>query len=120
VIEGTVMTLLLESIQGNITPGFRKDHQAFLFFQWTASDVDAVKAWIRAIQPHIANAQDVATFNRRYRLCKSRLPKGESPTLSSTWVNIAFSARGLKGLLTENELRKFPLEFTAEPGTRLR
>src|SRR5215208_60834 len=109
------MKLPLDQIQGNITPGFRKDHQAFLFFQWTADDKHAVQAWIKAIKPHIASGEEVATYNQLFRLVKSRLPKGEAQVLHSTWVNVAFSARGLKLLLSEDDMKQFPAEFTAEP-----
>jgi Dyp-type peroxidase family len=111
------MVLPLDQIQGNITPGFRKDHQAFLFFQWenTLRDIGFVRAWIKAIRPYIASAKEVATFNKAFSLVKKRLPKQESSVLHATWVNVGFSRRGLSGLISDGEFERFPSEFIRTP-----
>jgi Dyp-type peroxidase family len=115
------MTLPLDQIQGNITPGFRKDHQAFLFFQWgtAAEDIANVQAWLKAIQPFIASAREVATFNRVFSLVKKRMPQDESQVLQATWVNVGLSARGLQHLTSTDELNSFPPAFRSPPGGRL-
>src|SRR5947207_945501 len=109
----TDMQLPRDQIQGNITPGFRKDHQAFLLFQFPAgaAGVDAAQAWIRAIRPYISTAEEVATYNQLFRLVKKRLPKQESAVLHSSWVNVGFTARGLQRLISDTDFKKLPREF---------
>ena len=131
----------LDEIQGNVTPGFRKDHQAFLFFRFPAvlirharalSQADElnpatskrqraaaaaalanVRAWLHELQPYIASAETVATFNRLHRLVRGRIrgsslddkgapndpEKGVKRFARSTWVNVAFTADGLRCLI---------------------
>jgi Dyp-type peroxidase family len=120
----------LHQIQGNVSPGFRKDHQAFLFFQFPATTFEAdsddasgagnVRGWLKAILPTIASGEEVATYNRLYRLVKRRaaglnplapLDAGDSPRegvqqfATTTWVNVAFTARGLAPLLRSEPWR---------------
>jgi hypothetical protein len=45
------------NIQGNIIPGFNKDHQHFLFFR--IRNVRRTKAWLRWIAPLISSMDDV-------------------------------------------------------------
>src|SRR5215207_1501511 len=104
----------LDQVQGNVTPGFRKGHQAFLFYRFkpeafvgplgSAPAADDVRAWLGEVLPTISSAEEVATFNRLYRLVKGRLAgaaadEGVTRFARSTWVNIAFTATGLSLLL---------------------
>src|SRR5207302_10724146 len=50
----------LDAIQGNVVPGFSKDHQAFVFVRF--GDAAAGRAWLAAIQPDIASAREVENF----------------------------------------------------------
>jgi Dyp-type peroxidase family len=104
-------TVDLDQIQGNVTPGFRKDHQDFLFFKLpqetfdTPPDRAAARAWLRALQSSIATARDVATFNALFLKLKARIAAAggtESPEryLRSTWVNVAFTHIGHAALYT--------------------
>ena len=104
-------TVDLDQIQGNVTPGFRKDHQDFLFFQLPAATFAtppnraAAKAWLRALRSSIATAREVATFNALFLKLKGRISAAsgtESPEryLSSTWVNVAFTHVGHAALYT--------------------
>ena len=84
--------LEIQDIQGNILAGFNKDFQIFLFLK--IIDPPAAKAWMRMLTAFIATAEDVLAFNRLYRSLRVRRahePRG----LVATWVNIAFSWRGL-------------------------
>src|SRR5436309_167322 len=94
----------LDRIQGNITPGFRKDRQMFILFRFPSDSstaphaVDAVRNWIGELRPDISTGLEVATFNRRYKRLKERYGEPVSRFARSTWVNIAFTAEGLRKL----------------------
>lgn len=98
--NGTTSKVPLEEVQGNVTPGFRKDYQTFLFLRFP-QDPDAVQTWLRGLYPCIASALQVATYNREYRTIKERFGDNGmqvSRFWRSTWVNLAFTAKGLKVL----------------------
>jgi Dyp-type peroxidase family len=121
----TKLDVPLAQIQGNVTPGFRKDFQAFLFLRFPeeaipkveneAGDPRRAREWLGELQPCIASAETVATFNSLYRLVRNRIRNtpldekepehrddpalGVKRFLRSTWINVAFTARGLGALL---------------------
>jgi Dyp-type peroxidase family len=105
------MPLRLENIQGNITPGFRKDHQVFVFLRFP--DTQRARCWLETLRPDIASAAEVATFNRLFGLVKKRRRRKERRFIRATWVNVAFSFAGLKKLRGADirELNGFPEEF---------
>jgi Dyp-type peroxidase family len=118
-------TVDLDQIQGNVTPGFRKDHQEFLFFRLPpetfASPPDrmAAKAWLQALRSSIATAREVATFNDLFLRLKRRISSAggqESPEryLRSTCVNVAFTHRGHAALYSG------PLGSNAQQSTAFR
>jgi Dyp-type peroxidase family len=83
--------LPLHEIQGNLV-GFNKDQDRLLFVNF--ADQASGKAFLAAIEPYIASASEVHTFNALYKEIKQR--KGEvRGAVESTWVNIALSAAGL-------------------------
>lgn len=104
----------LREIQGNIVPGFRKDHQEFLFLRFP--DEASGRAWTHTIYSQIASAWEVATFNRLYSAVKHPPMPALEPVgwtlqrrkerssaevtgmLRSTWLNVAFTAKGLETL----------------------
>ena len=94
----------LDQIQGNVTPGFRKDFQAFVFLRFP-DDPTKARAWLDELHPCIVSAAEVAHFRHLYRLVKRRTAKDENKApgvdrfLRSTWVNVAFTAKGLVRLL---------------------
>jgi Dyp-type peroxidase family len=99
--KGTMSTRLrLDNIQGNVTPGFRSSHQAFMFVRFPGRP--AATAWLGELQPEIASAQEVATFLLERRQ--------ESARTSATWANVAFSWLGLE-CLGAPSLDAFPDEF---------
>jgi Dyp-type peroxidase family len=84
------------NIQGNIIPGFNKDHQHFLFYRIT--DVSGTKKFLRAMAPVITSMDEVLEFVRAHRTLRLKLGVAEPPGLKATWVNIAFSCRGIEKL----------------------
>ena len=84
------------NIQGNIIPGFNKDHQHFLFYRIT--DVSGAKKFLRAMAPVITSMDEVLEFVRAHRALRLKLGVAEPPGLKATWVNIAFSCRGIEKL----------------------
>ena len=98
----------LDQVQGNITPGFRKDFVSLLFVRFPDAAFVAplgsspaaarVRAWLGSLLPHIASAEEVATYNRLYRLVKGRIrdtavgQDGVQRFTRMTYVNVAFTA----------------------------
>lgn len=89
--------LAVNEIQGNILAGFNKDHQSLLFLK--IEDAALFKLWLKSLVPFVASTWEVLTFNRLYKEVRSR--RGESRALRSTWINVAFSFKGLKKLAPE-------------------
>jgi len=119
-------TLRLDQIQGNITPGFRKDCQAFLFVRFP--DTRSGQAWIDALYPSITSALDAASYNRLYSAIRHppdfgtrsdgwQVPPREDrrdPTqmVRSTWLNVAFTAAGLTRLCVDPLKFGFSVQFS--------
>jgi len=85
----------VEDIQGNIVPGFNKDHQAFLFCQ--ISDIVAARRWFGHLASQIATLGEVANFNRLFKTTKRR--RQYEGVVKANWINIAFTYPGLVRLL---------------------
>ena len=84
-------------IQGNILAGFRKDHQVFVFLAFPGDPAQA-RGWLSDLLPSIATTKEVAAFNARFSAAR-RLNGGDDPeNLQSNWVNVGFTADGLKRL----------------------
>ena len=92
-------------IQGNVVPGFNKDHQHFLFLRIT--DPAQARRWVARTAPAITSMDEAVDFVREYRA--RRLAEGvRAPAgLTSTWVNIAFSATGVSALTDADRLKEF-------------
>jgi Dyp-type peroxidase family len=84
------------NIQGNIVPGFNKDHQHFLFYRIT--DIAGAKSFLRAIARDVTSMDEVLGFVRQHRAQRLKLGVREPAGLDATWVNIAFSCRGIEKL----------------------
>jgi len=121
--------LRLEEIQGNITPGFRKDFQELVFVRFP--DQDSGRAWVDALYPDITSAWEVATYNRLYYAVRHPpdfgkragdgwpIPPREgrrdfARVLRSTWLNVAFTAAGLKQFYSD--LSQLKLSFAFRSG----
>ncbi len=92
-------------IQGNIVPGFNKDHQHFLFL--CIRDRDRARRWVAGISSSITSMDEALGFVQKYRA--RRLAEGvRAPDgLTSTWVNIAFSHPGITALAGAEEAGGF-------------
>jgi Dyp-type peroxidase family len=87
--------LNVNDIQGNIIPGFNKDHETLLFFEIV--NANQAKKWIGLLSGQISTLYEVQNFKKVYKSLKHRL--GEEPSdLVATWTNIAFSYDGMKKL----------------------
>ena len=81
-----------DDIQGNIIPGFNKDHQHFLFFR--IEKVKTAKAFLRDLVPRISTMEEVIAYRRLYRARRFKLGR-HNTMLCSTWLNIGFSHHGI-------------------------
>ena len=54
-----------DDIQGNIIPGFNKDHQHFLFLK--ICKVKEAKVFLRELLPRISTMEEVIAFRKLYR-----------------------------------------------------
>ncbi|MBW9110578.1 Dyp-type peroxidase [Microbacterium trichothecenolyticum] len=88
-------------IQGNVIPGFNKDHQRFLFLR--IDDLEGARAWLRWLAPRLSSMQEVLDFRREFR--RERLRTGaREPTTNATWVAFALSAPAVAKLLGDDAL----------------
>ena len=91
-------------IQGNIIPGFNKDHQHFLFLR--ICKTKEAKVFLRETPPRISTMEEVIAFRRLYR--SKRFLLGRHNTyLCSTWVNIGFSHHAIELLAGKAEADAF-------------
>jgi Dyp-type peroxidase family len=95
--------LRTDNIQGNILGGFMKDFQAFLFFTIAPGKIKPFKDWLAAMQPFIATTAEVISFNRLFKEIRGRR-KREPTMLKVTWINIAFSFKGIQKLANGTDL----------------
>lgn len=88
-------------IQGNVVPGFNKDHQRFLFLR--IDEVDAARDWLRWLAPKLSSMQEVLEFRREFR--RERLLTGTAdPSTTATWIAFALSAPAIAKLLGDDAL----------------
>ena len=105
----------LEQIQGNVVPGFNKDHQAFVFVRF--GDGEAGRAWLARLQPHVASAREVLSFKALFKSIRSRAPHpaeldgGALRHISATWFNVALTYAGLRVLFGRSDLGRLPRTF---------
>lgn len=93
-----------DDIQGNVVPGFNKDHQHFLFLRLGA--VKPAKAWLRTLAPRLASMDDVLAFVRAFRALRLKLGVRE-PGLKATWINVAFSYGAIAKLAGKEQADAF-------------
>lgn len=86
--------LALDQIQGNVVPGFHKNHQTLLYL--AIDDPARFRGWLARIAPEVATAAEVLAFNRLYKALRFR--RRRNPPLQVSWLNLAFSAAGLEKL----------------------
>jgi Dyp-type peroxidase family len=83
-------------IQGNIVPGFNKDHQHFAFLRF--GDLHEAREWLRWLAPRLTSMDEVLDFRRAFRSRRLRLGVRE-PELAATWTAVAFSHAALAALI---------------------
>jgi Dyp-type peroxidase family len=91
-------------IQGNIVPGFNKDHQHFLFLRF--GGIDGAREWVGWLAPRITAMDEVLDFRREFRALRLRLGVRE-PGLSATWTAVAFSFPGIAALAGDADAHAF-------------
>jgi Dyp-type peroxidase family len=97
----------VDEIQGNVLAGFRKDHQVLVALE--IREVAAAQAWLASFVHEIANTREVMHFNDGFRALKAR--RGADPLgFHSVWINVAFSAEGLRKLTSDAEVEAIPDE----------
>jgi Dyp-type peroxidase family len=107
----------LDNIQGNILPGFNKDHQAFLFVRFQGGEQGA--RWLSELQPQVASAREVEAFRVAFTSAKKRRPPESSTgrdggalrAINATWINVAISFAGLRVLPGAGNVSRFPQTF---------
>src|SRR5207245_4380680 len=93
--EAQEPALRVDQIQGNILAGFNKDNQTLIFLR--IEDPKQFKKWLQTVVPFVATTEEVLLFNHLFKAIRSR--RGvETRTVTSTWLNVAFSFSGLKKL----------------------
>src|SRR5438552_5152666 len=100
---GTEDVVDIRNIQGNILAGFNKDFQTLLFLRIVHAD--EFREWLKDLVPFVATTAEVLAFNRLFKEIRSRR-KSDSRTVQATWMNLAFSAAGLRKL-APRETTKF-------------
>ena len=93
-----------DDIQGNVIPGFNKNHQHFLFLK--IRKPKGAKIFLREILPRISTMEEVIAFRRLYR-SKRFLVGRHNTYLSSTWLNIGFSRRAVELLASKADADAF-------------
>jgi len=86
----------LANIQGNMIAGFRKGYQTLLYVH--IDDVGKFKSVVVELARRLATAETVRTFNLAYQQLRDQ---GNTASIRSTWVNIAFSFAALSKLIGE-------------------
>lgn len=107
-------------IQGDSLAGFRKDHVSLLFLTFTKNRIPEAKKWLRQMVPRLATLNAVAQFNDSFRNARRALRpmapealKPPEPAMSATWINIAFTAAGLRKLLGGGAVNDLEEAFVA-------
>lgn len=92
--------LELDRIQGNVVPGFNKDHQAFVLVRF--QDAGHGRGWLNALQPDLTTARDVQRFRETFTDLVNQAPHPGEPDggallhISATWVNVVLSFAGVR------------------------
>lgn len=93
-----------DDIQGNILPGFNKDHQQFLFLK--IDDPALAKRFLKWLVPYLTSMEEVLTF--RSLLRSKRQKHGRRQVhLNATWVNLGLSHEGISKLTSQAEVDAF-------------
>jgi Dyp-type peroxidase family len=86
----------VHEIQGNIIPGFNKDHLILLGL--TVTNISKAKKWFNFISDHISTLYEVYNFNKVFKSIKNR-KSTEPDEIVSTWTNVSISYDGMRKLI---------------------
>lgn len=90
----------VEDIQGNVLPGFNKDHLTLMFFRIT--DVSSTRIWLSELAPYVATTREVLDDRRLRRTITAR--RGSEPEgMIATWSNLGLSAEALRKLIPREQ-----------------
>ena len=102
--------LELDEIQGNILGGFNKDFQDFLFLK--VKNKANARAWIKANSEFVSTSSQVLAFNNAFKALKASGVSKPEGVIQARWLNIAFSASGLKALgISQTQSGAWPKDF---------
>ena len=93
-----------KDIQGNIFPGFNKNHQQFLFLRF--GELLNARRWLRWLTPRLATMDEVLSFRRAFRAERLRLGVRD-PDMTATWTAVAFSYPGIAALAGQEQANLF-------------
>jgi Dyp-type peroxidase family len=94
----------LDEIQGNVLPGFKKDHQHFVFF--SIRDPAVARVWLNKLHTRVSSAAIVLDAHRVWKRMKEQ--RGKEPDAAHfLLLNIALSASGLAKLTSKAEVHDF-------------
>lgn len=96
--------LALDEIQGNIVPGFLKDHQHFLFF--SIVDAAAAQTCLSKLGSHLSTASEVLTAHEHRKSMLKRLGR-EPDAAHFIFKNVALSATGIRKLTAKADVDEF-------------
>ena len=90
----------VEDIQGNVLPGFNKDHLTLMFFRIT--DISSTRIWLNELAPYVATTREVLDDRRLRRTITAR--RGSEPEgMIATWSNLGLSAEALRKLIPREQ-----------------
>ena len=92
-------------IQGNIIPGFNKDHQQFLFLRF--GDADGARDWLRWLAPRLTTMDEVLEFRREFRALRLRLGVREPRTAAPPGLRSRSRTAGIAALAGEDDADAF-------------
>jgi len=97
-----------DDIQGNIVPGFNKDHQHFAFLRF--GTIEGARAWLRGLAPRLTTMREVLDFRTEFRAQRLRLGVRE-PGLTATWTAVALSHGAIESLAGADDAARFETSF---------
>jgi Dyp-type peroxidase family len=106
----------LHNIQGFGLGGYRKDHQELLFIRF--GDQAGARRLLASLQPRVASAWEVTTFNRLFSEIRRRTGR---EVIEATWIGAMVSAAGFQALgvpLTDLPAGEGATAFTAGMAAR--
>jgi Dyp-type peroxidase family len=96
--------LALDQIQGNVIPGFLKNHQHFHFFSIT--DAAAARTCLGKLHSSLSTAAQVLEAHRVWKAKRAKLGHEPEPERVA-FRNLALSAAGLRKLTSNAEVDQF-------------